>query len=362
MARIVRKYQKEFAKSASNLGQIGSAAAGTLITSTDPDVLQALPAMENGIDDMIVAVTTPAGVEKLLTKEETQSLFNLCTRQLAYIFQEGGTPEYDPSTTYHIGSKVRLQGTIKEYISTTDDNVGNPVTDYSKWEPKDVGDGCESYATSKFGYILADGGTIGDATSGGTLRANADCWDLFYLLWANIADAEAPVSGGRGATATADFAAHKTITVPDERGYVVAGKGGAVLNTIAKYNTMGGKGGEQTHLLSGAESGTAAHGHSDNFSISGGVSSGGAHTHEVYWSGGFAASSEIIYGSGSSTQYGENSGVRHISTGQGSAEGAHSHSDTLAISGGVTNSANVNATSAHNNVQPVIFKNKFIKY
>src|SRR5258708_1610023 len=43
------------------------------------------------------------------------------------------------------------------------------------------------------------------------------------LLWNSWADAQAPVSSGRGASAAADFAAHKTITLPDLRGRVVAG-------------------------------------------------------------------------------------------------------------------------------------------
>ena len=74
-------------------------------------------------------------------------------------------------------------------------------------------------------WLLMDGKTIGDASSGGTARANADTIDLFTLLWDNLADADAPVSGGRGASAVADYGLHKTITLPDARGLALSGAG-----------------------------------------------------------------------------------------------------------------------------------------
>lgn len=71
------------------------------------------------------------------------------------------------------------------------------------------------------GFVRANGRTIGSATSGATERANADCQTLFQYLWG--ADANIVVSGGRGASAAADWAANKTITLPDARGRTVAG-------------------------------------------------------------------------------------------------------------------------------------------
>lgn len=66
------------------------------------------------------------------------------------------------------------------------------------------------------GFVRCNGRTIGSATSGGTERANADTSALFSFLW--NADANLAVSGGRGASGAADFAANKTITLPDCRG------------------------------------------------------------------------------------------------------------------------------------------------
>lgn len=66
-------------------------------------------------------------------------------------------------------------------------------------------------------------GSIGDAGSGATQRANEDTFDLFEGFWDNVADSEAPVSGGRGVSALADFNAGKTLTFPEARGHVLRG-------------------------------------------------------------------------------------------------------------------------------------------
>jgi microcystin-dependent protein len=112
------------------------------------------------------------------------------------------------------------------------------------------------------GWLLLGGGTIGDASSGGTIRANADTLPLFTLLWSNYADAELPIytsAGGastRGASAAVDFAAHKRLSLPDPRGSgLVPYKSGD-----ADFGTLGKKGGAKTHALAVAE--LPAHHHS----------------------------------------------------------------------------------------------------
>ncbi len=85
-----------------------------------------------------------------------------------------------------------------------------------------TGDMKVAYGTSVLsGWVRANGRTIGSATSGATERANADCQALFQYLWG--ADANLAVSGGRGASAAADWAANKTIALPDWRGRALAG-------------------------------------------------------------------------------------------------------------------------------------------
>ena len=68
-----------------------------------------------------------------------------------------------------------------------------------------------SLAAAPTGWVLGINGTIGDAGSGATIRANADCHKLFVHLWNGLSDADAPVTGGRGATAESDWAAKKII-------------------------------------------------------------------------------------------------------------------------------------------------------
>ncbi|KKN44736.1 hypothetical protein LCGC14_0690150 [marine sediment metagenome] len=105
-------------------------------------------------------------------------------------------------------------------------------------------------------WIHANGNTIGNGSSGGTERANTDTEQLFTLLWDNMADAQAAVSTGRGASAAADFAADKTITLPDLQGMMAVGTGGTAMTT------HGDTGGEETHVLTVAE--LAAHTHTEN--------------------------------------------------------------------------------------------------
>lgn len=84
-----------------------------------------------------------------------------------------------------------------------------------------TGDLKHAYGTQVItGWVRLNGRTIGNATSGATERANADTQALFLYLWAT--DATLTVSGGR-TTAAADYAANKTITLPDARGRALSG-------------------------------------------------------------------------------------------------------------------------------------------
>jgi hypothetical protein len=105
------------------------------------------------------------------------------------------------------------------------------------------------------GYVRCNNLTIGSATSGATERANADCQALFQHLWTN--DPNLPVSPGRGASASADWTANKTIVVPDMRGCVPAGMddmGNAAANRLTVLTgiagtTLGGFSGQQIQTI-----------------------------------------------------------------------------------------------------------------
>jgi hypothetical protein len=153
-------------------------------------------------------------------------------------------------------------------------------------------------------WVMMDDGTIGAAASGATTRANADTEALFTLLWNNIINTWAPVSGGRGASAAADFAANKTLTLPKALGRALAvGGAGAGLTARALGENLGtesiagGVSGDHTltiaeipahtHAnvthLSSAGGGTiaAAHDTSDitGVTISASTGGGGSHSH-----------------------------------------------------------------------------------
>lgn len=66
------------------------------------------------------------------------------------------------------------------------------------------------------GFVRCNGRTIGSASSGASERANADTQSLFEYFWG--VDTNLSVSGGRGASANADWVANKTLTLPDCRG------------------------------------------------------------------------------------------------------------------------------------------------
>jgi hypothetical protein len=69
------------------------------------------------------------------------------------------------------------------------------------------------------GWVRCNGKTIGSATSGGTELANISAQNLFQFLWQ--VDTTLVVSSGRGVSAAADWAANKTIQLPDFRGRVL---------------------------------------------------------------------------------------------------------------------------------------------
>lgn len=77
------------------------------------------------------------------------------------------------------------------------------------------------------GWLLLSDGSIGSATSGATLRANADTLDLYAMYWNTRSDAICPVVGGRGVSAVADFSANKALAIPPTSGRVFCNVSGS---------------------------------------------------------------------------------------------------------------------------------------
>jgi hypothetical protein len=118
-----------------------------------------------------------------------------------------------------------------------------------------TGDVKARYGTGTLsGFVRCNGRTIGSSTSGATERANADAQQLFEYLYG--ADVNLVVSGGRGASANADWTSNKTITLPDLRGRVIAGlddMGNTAAGRLGGFGSgsivLGAAGGQQTSTL-----------------------------------------------------------------------------------------------------------------
>ena len=210
------------------------------------------------------------------------------------------------------------------------------------------------------GWVFASGKTIGNASSNADGRANADCFNLFSLLW-NYDGTQAallqmwdssgsPVS--RGANAIADWNANRAISTPDCRGRARVGRddmGGSAASRITSASGItgtqaGSSGGEQVHQLVVGE--MPYHTHSSGTLSTGGVTANHTHTVGTNQSGGGGGG----YVPGSANTNGPSA---YPSTSAMSADHAHY------VTGGSTGSQG--SDGSHLNVQPTIICNVIIK-
>jgi hypothetical protein len=190
-----------------------------------------------------------------------------------------------------------------------------------------TGDLKVTYKTSADpGWVFMNDGTIGNAASGATTRANADTQALFVHFWTVTADAQCPVSGGRGASAIADFNANKTIALPKVLGRALAIAGtGAGLTARVLGLAMGAQ-----------DAVVVSHQHSGN---TGGISAN--HTHSDH--------SHLNNSKGNDSS---DSGGTVVGGNTGTVSADHSHAFT-------TNATGVSATDA--NMPPEFFAHVMVK-
>lgn len=159
-------------------------------------------------------------------------------------------------------------------------------------------------ASAPAGWVEHNGGTIGNASSGATLRANADTLALFTAMWA-FSNTLRPIQNSsgaatsRGASAAADFAANKRIPVGNSTNRVlrhigadapalgdvqedamqrITGTVGTVLPTAANGSTYSTTGAFSTGTSRTVYSGAGASAKDVTFDSAGSVSYGGART------------------------------------------------------------------------------------
>ena len=193
--------------------------------------------------------------------------------------------------------------------------------------------------TSPTGWVRCNARTIGNASSGATERANADTETLFTFLWTNYSDSVCAVSSGRGVSAAADYAANKTITLPDLRGRGLFGlddmgnsAASRLGSVITSQTTNGASGGTETVTLTSAEIPSHTH--------TGTTASNGAHTHSYLNadSGGSDIAGGVTYSRNNSGTTGSN--------------GAHTHTFTTDATG---------SGGAHSNMPPAFLTTFIIK-
>jgi microcystin-dependent protein len=182
--------------------------------------------------------------------------------------------------------------------------------------------------TADDGWVLADDGSIGNAMSGATSLASADCYDLFMLMWDNDYCTLQSFSGSTSTKTTAiqDWTANKRLILPKVLGRAlgVAGSGSG-LTTRGLGATVG----EETTTL--------------------GVDNIPAHTHGIRTSSSSAKSNGGSYASGYICQ------------------GFSKYSDnfstyTNAVNNNlVTSTGSSSSTATHNNMPPTAFVNVMIK-
>lgn len=162
---------------------------------------------------------------------------------------------------------VGANGTVLTADSTASAGVSWQVTGFTTGDVK-----LTLKTAADTGWVLMNDGSIGSATSGATTRANADTEPLYTLLWTNVSDTYAPVAGGRGANAAADFAANKAMTLPKALGRALAvyGSGSGLSARVLGQTT-----GTETHTLTEAE--MPSHTHTPTYNnITGVVGAGGS--------------------------------------------------------------------------------------
>jgi microcystin-dependent protein len=147
-----------------------------------------------------------------------------------------------------------------------------------------TGDLAFTFNTStRTGWVKCNGRTIGNAASGATERANSDTQALFEFLWNNVSDTYAPVTGGRGANAAADFAASKKIVIPSMQGRYPVGlddMGNTAADVIAAATVTGKSGGlEEVSILT---ANLPSHTHTAG-AITVTVTPTTGHTHSAYY-------------------------------------------------------------------------------
>lgn len=197
------------------------------------------------------------------------------------------------------------------------------------------------------GWVMLDDGSIGDLSSSATTLASAGTSALFSLLWNNVSDTYCTVSGGRGVSAAADFAANKRITLPKTLGRVLgaAGAGSGLTSRALGINL-----GEENHSISTTEVPSHTHTASGTTGTESVV-----HTHANTTFANTNGNNFNTGGGGAQVLLGSSTVANTTLTTTTSNQSAF-HTHTIALTTDATGGG-----AAHNTMQPSLFVNWMIK-
>ena len=206
MAKITRKTQKIFGGdyildgAQTEIAVFGSKKDGAPAYSVDPDAIQSAN-YSQGWNDAVL--TSLDGLKKMPLLQDSNALFYVLSRNLAYLNQ-AGIAEYDSNTVYYINDICRDVGTTNIYKSITDDNTGNVLTDSVNWEF------LSDLRGQPVGSIIIHGS---DIPPDGYLEANGS--NISRIVYANLFSIYGETYGvGDGST---------TFGIPDLRGEFIRG-------------------------------------------------------------------------------------------------------------------------------------------
>lgn len=239
MAKLARVKGKVFAGSAqlSDIGQFGSALAGTPTNTQDVATIQALSAYDEGWNSAVITSRNYPPIE------EVNGVLKTISYQTCYMLQEG-IPEYDIGTEYSNTSIVKsVNGTrLDFYISLQNNNVGHALSDTDYWAKatlnagKNIGEIVTSVIPlSDSGLHLLDGTVLsGSGVYADFVNYIASIYDASLSYFTTEADWQNSVSKYGSCGKFVYDSVNNTVRLPKIVGFIEGSSGVSALGNLTQ--------------------------------------------------------------------------------------------------------------------------------